>query len=60
MKASFRREAQGEMVAAAFWYDERVPGLGSDFPDEVDAAVGRIEAKPEAWGNCHESAERIG
>mgnify|MGYP001177509955 CR=1 FL=1 len=31
--------AHGELAEAAAFYDERVPGLGVDFLDEVDAAI---------------------
>ena len=47
--AVFHPEAKAEMIAAAGWYDERVDGLGSAFLDEVEAAVARIVANPEAW-----------
>ena len=37
------RPAEEDALEAALWYDEREPGLGDDFLDEVDAAVRRLE-----------------
>jgi len=37
------RPAEDDALEAALWYDEREPGLGNDFLDEVDAAVRRLE-----------------
>ena len=31
-----------DALEAALWYDDREPGLGGDFLDEVDAAVERL------------------
>ena len=33
------RPAEEDALEAALWYDERDPGLGDDFLDEVEAAV---------------------
>jgi toxin ParE1/3/4 len=43
--------ALAEIREAATFYEGRVSGLGADFLDEVDAAVGRILEFPEAWGS---------
>ena len=37
------RPAEEDALEAALWYDEREPGLGDDFLNEVDAAVRRLE-----------------
>lgn len=42
-------EANEELVGTALWYEERQPGLGDDFLDEVEDALRRIEAEPERW-----------
>lgn len=39
MSHRFLSSALAELSEAAAFYDERVPGLGADFLDEVDAAV---------------------
>jgi len=35
------------LEAAALWYEERQPKLGSDFLEEYRATLGRILAEPE-------------
>jgi plasmid stabilization system protein ParE len=46
----FHPEADSELVSAAQWYDRQKLGLGADLLDEVDAAISRIAAAPEAFG----------
>jgi plasmid stabilization system protein ParE len=46
----FLSPAQEEIQEAAQFYDARVPGLGADFLEELDAAIQRILQFPEAWG----------
>lgn len=50
MTYRFLSPALGEVREAAAFYGSRVPGLGSDFLDELDAAIERILQFPEAWG----------
>ncbi len=38
-----------EISEAAEFYDEKVPGLGADFVQEVDATIARILDFPDAW-----------
>lgn len=38
-----------ELEAAALWYEERQPGLGSDFLDEYQTTLRRILDTPESW-----------
>ncbi len=42
-------EAKREMIASALFYEERSPGLGRLFLDEVERAFRRIAERPEAW-----------
>lgn len=51
MNYRFLTPALVEIREAATFYEGRVSGLGADFLDEVDAAVGRILEFPEAWGS---------
>ncbi|HUT01222.1 MAG TPA: type II toxin-antitoxin system RelE/ParE family toxin [Phycisphaerae bacterium] len=44
----FLTPASEEMVAAAVWYDQQVPGLGGAFLDRVEAAVAFLGQYPEA------------
>lgn len=46
---AFHPEAEAEMLASAVWYEGRCAGLGLDFLGEVESAVSRIAASPEAW-----------
>lgn len=39
-------EAREELRAAANWYDDEQPGLGTDFYDAVDDALRRILERP--------------
>ena len=50
MNYRFLTPALAEIREATAFYEGRVSGLGTDFLDEVDAAVGRILEFPEAWG----------
>ena len=42
-------EVPQELEAAALWYEQRQPGLGTDFLDEYQAALGQILSEPERW-----------
>jgi toxin ParE1/3/4 len=46
----FHPEADLEVVQSADWYDSEKPGLGASFLDEIDAALRRISATPDAFG----------
>ena len=35
-------EAREELREAAFWYDDREPGLAEDFYDAIDETIARI------------------
>jgi len=39
-------EAEGDILSAAGWYEERGPGLGAEFIAEIDAVLGRIAQGP--------------
>jgi plasmid stabilization system protein ParE len=45
----FLSPAVDEIREAATFYQTRVRGLGADFISEVDSAIERILAYPEAW-----------
>ncbi len=44
----FEDEADAEYRAAGRWYEARRVGLGRDFFDEVDAAIGQVLELPRA------------
>jgi plasmid stabilization system protein ParE len=49
MKFRLLRPAARELREAAKYYEDRVPGLGFDFLQEVRAAIRRILIHPAAW-----------
>jgi plasmid stabilization system protein ParE len=44
-----RPEAETDLAEAFAWYEERVPGLGSDFLLSVDAALASVQRNPEMY-----------
>ena len=51
-------EAQAEAIAAAGWYDDRTPGLGDQFLDELRNAFHFISSAPEACSLLEEYSGR--
>jgi toxin ParE1/3/4 len=49
MKHRFVEEALAEFIAAGRYYNQRVPGLGDAFVDEVEAGIRAILNGPEVW-----------
>ena len=49
MNVRFASSANLELDQAIRYYDHQLPGLGFRFFREVEAAVDRIRAIPEAW-----------
>lgn len=49
MTLRVRPEAEGDILDAAVWYDERGPGLGAEFVAEIDAVFGRIAQGPDRF-----------
>ncbi len=43
-------EAQLEMLEAAAWYESHQSGLGDDFIDELESAIGRVSSEPGRFG----------
>lgn len=53
-----RPEAEGDMDDAYLWYEDRVPGLGSDFLLCVDAVIASIERNPQIYPVVHRDIVR--
>jgi len=53
-----RPEAETEMTDAFDWYEDRVPGLGSDFLLCVDAALNAILRNPQQFPRVHHIVRR--
>lgn len=49
MKLTVWHAADAELLANSQWYDERLPGLGDQLTDEVQAVLARIESTPAAF-----------
>lgn len=45
----FEPEARAEFFEAIIWYEEKSPGLGKEFAQEVLEAVNRARAHPEVF-----------
>ncbi|MDZ7620497.1 MAG: type II toxin-antitoxin system RelE/ParE family toxin [Patescibacteria group bacterium] len=58
MQVTWHPEAESEVVEAAAFYNRRVPGLGADFLDSVDAAVARIVDDPSRFAGIEEDIRR--
>ena len=49
----FRRAARAEFDAAAMWYEDRQPGLGTEFVSEIDHAVELASSHPDRFPVKH-------
>jgi len=53
-----RPEAEAEMAEAFDWYEDRVPGLGSEFLLCVDAVFSNILRSPPQYPRVHKIVRR--
>ena len=53
-----RPEAEAEMADAFDWYEDRVPGLGSDFLLSVEAVFNAILRNPQQYARVHRTVRR--
>ena len=53
LEVVFRRAAQAEFDTAVLWYEERLPGLGTQFMSEIDRAVELAARHPERFPIKH-------
>ena len=49
MRLIHHPDAEAELIEAAQFYERRVPGLGAQFLDAVDAAVRVVQQAPQRW-----------
>ncbi|HZM06350.1 MAG TPA: hypothetical protein VFC44_25395 [Candidatus Saccharimonadales bacterium] len=52
-------EVPQELEAAVLWYEERQPGLGSDFLEEYQATLRRILNEPERWRKIGSGSRKL-
>jgi len=53
LKVVFRHTARTEFDAAALWYEERQPGLGTQFVSEINRAIELAATHPERFPMKH-------
>lgn len=58
MQAIFHPQAEQELEEALAWYDGLSRKLGNQFLDEVEKALDRIIAFPQAWAKLSAGARR--
>ena len=49
MRLTYHPEAEAELIAAAQFYESRVPTLGAQFLDTIDEAAAVILQDPQRW-----------
>lgn len=49
MRLIYHPDAEAEFIAAARFYEERVPTLGAQFVDATERAIRLIADAPERW-----------
>jgi toxin ParE1/3/4 len=54
----FRSRAERELDEAEAWYDERRPGLGLEFLDEVGVVLARIDVDPAQFPKTRSGVRR--
>lgn len=59
MKCRFADEALAEYIAAAEYYNGKVPGLGDQFADEIEAGIRSILGAPRTWGLVEKDVHRF-
>jgi hypothetical protein len=59
MRVEFLQTARQELDDGFTWYEEQVPGLGYEFLDEIDRAVGRVAAYPRSAGVVAKGLRRV-
>jgi plasmid stabilization system protein ParE len=59
LPVAFRRAARRDVEDAALWYEERRVGLGTQFQDEVDAAVVLAAAHPLRFARKHKQIRSV-
>ncbi len=58
MKYAFHPEAKAEFFAAIKYYEDREPGLGSDFALEVHRTIENVISFPNAWPILEDAIRR--
>lgn len=59
MTHRFADEALAEYIAAARYLNEKVPGLGDAFVDEVEHGIRKLLAAPHVWRVVEDDVRRV-
>ncbi len=59
MKYLYHPEALAEYADAALYFEERAPGLGTDFTIEVEDAIQQVTQAPDRWRCVDEDIHRF-
>lgn len=58
MRLIYHPAAEAELVTAARYYDQQVPGLGAEFLDATDRAICIIQDAPDRWSIIEQDVRR--
>ena len=56
--ATFRPEAEEDLLEAFHWYEEQNRGLGSEFFQSVEVCISNIQSNPEAYPIIYKTIRR--
>ncbi|MCZ7645726.1 MAG: type II toxin-antitoxin system RelE/ParE family toxin [Planctomycetota bacterium] len=59
MNCIFHPDAEAELIEAARFYEQRLPGLGAEFLNEMDSAVASILEAPKRWRMVEKDIRRF-
>ena len=59
LRLTFRPEARTELLEARRWYEHQRQGLGAEFSQEADRALGTLLQSPEAFQRVHGEIRRL-
>lgn len=59
LRVRFHAAARAEFIEATAWYDERQPGLGAVFVEEIDRCLASAAERPEMFPMTHGELRRV-
>jgi plasmid stabilization system protein ParE len=57
-KIFVRSQAEADMAAAATWYDQQNPGLGTEYLRAVDVCIASVARNPAMYATVYRSVRR--
>ncbi len=58
-KIIVRPEAEADLLATYWWYEERSEGLGREFLRSVEASLYSIQRNPKTYQKIHKNIRRV-